>query len=610
MNVEVYLRNIDNEYSVLPFWFWNDDISKEEISRQLDDFMTHGVYGFTIHPRVGLPRSLGWMSEKLLDFYDFAIEEAFHRNMKVVLYDEGMYPSGSSSGQVVSANPDFQVRCLDHKIFPANSKIQLPDDHNLIATKTLENGEIFATFDRKADGYIRGLHYLEEGRKAEDEPIAADILNPKSVQKFIELVYKVFAVRYQKYLGSTIVGIFTDEPRMLGRSRERNVLPGTKGILSEINRILGYDFTSYLPCLWQENSPEAKKKKAEYLEACEIRLQETYYTPISKFCQESGLKLVGHPDSSDDIGALRFFDTPGQDLVWRMVVPDSHTAIEGADSTTAKCSSSVMIHMKRERNLNELCGGYGHELTWDEMNWLSKWCFIRGVNMLLPHAFYYSVRGLRKEECPPDVGPNAPWWGQYKSYADACKTLSFINTNAKHVCQVAIIGKNNWLPWQSAKICFENQIDFNYLDENYLENDVLINKDGLHIAGMIYQTIIHEHDLSDSILSLLEPLKSRGQVLFYQENKNEDFISKLESQVLKPIVITPQEASVRIRVMVKNNFTFYMIFNESSTPVEFSVDLKTEQTITLFKPFENEYTTYKNQTEIKILGFEYLVFVV
>lgn|GEM_PF-4909417 len=56
--------------------------------------------GFLIHPRVGLPRTLGWMSEELLHFYDIAIEEAARRGMQLFLYDEGMYPSGSCAGQV------------------------------------------------------------------------------------------------------------------------------------------------------------------------------------------------------------------------------------------------------------------------------------------------------------------------------------------------------------------------------------------------------------------------------------------------------------------------------------------------------------------------------
>jgi hypothetical protein len=44
------------EFSVLPFWFWNDELTEAELLRQIADFEDHGVYGFVIHPRVGLPR--------------------------------------------------------------------------------------------------------------------------------------------------------------------------------------------------------------------------------------------------------------------------------------------------------------------------------------------------------------------------------------------------------------------------------------------------------------------------------------------------------------------------------------------------------------------------
>ncbi|MBZ0300831.1 MAG: hypothetical protein K8J31_13860, partial [Anaerolineae bacterium] len=64
------------EFSFVPFWFWNDDLSMPELLRQLNDFQAHGVEAFVIHPRVGLPRHLGWMSRPLLDHMRFAIEQA------------------------------------------------------------------------------------------------------------------------------------------------------------------------------------------------------------------------------------------------------------------------------------------------------------------------------------------------------------------------------------------------------------------------------------------------------------------------------------------------------------------------------------------------------
>ena len=93
------------EYTLVPFWFWNDRLEEAELLRQIADFEAHGVHGFVLHPRVGLPRDTGWMSPRLLGFMRVAIEEAARRRMSVFLYDEGMYPSGSSSGQVVATDP-------------------------------------------------------------------------------------------------------------------------------------------------------------------------------------------------------------------------------------------------------------------------------------------------------------------------------------------------------------------------------------------------------------------------------------------------------------------------------------------------------------------------
>ena len=131
-----------------------------------------------------------------------------------------------------------------------------------------------------------------------------------------------------------------------------------------------------------------------------------------------------------DIGAERYFQIPGQDLVWRYVEPGPK-ALEGQHSTMAKCASSAMLHLGFRRNSNELYGAYGHNLTFDEMEWLANWCFVRGQNFLIPHAFYYSIRGPRLDERPPDVGPNSAWWNKYKPYADASSRLSWLNTDSK-----------------------------------------------------------------------------------------------------------------------------------------------------------------------------------
>lgn len=435
------------EFSLCPFWFWNDHLTEEEIARQMADFRAHGVYAFVIHPRVGLPRNQGWMSPGLLGMMRFALGEALRTGMWVVLYDEGMYPSGSGSGTVVAEDPEFACRGL----------FRVPTGYPVIGN-TLYSDSAWTICDRPLDSVIRGLHYLDEGPE-EEEPPAADLLNPRAMEAFIRLVYDRLYTEFAEFFGSTIKGIFTDEPSLLGRSKEAGAIPGTRGILAEVERLTGGDLSQQLPDLWD---PESEARRV-YEQGLRLRLEETYYQPLSRWCCEHGVALMGHPERPDDLSALRYFQIPGQDLVWRWVLPGP-TAIEGPQSTQAKAAESAMVLGGHRRNSNELAGAYGHGLTFAELRWLVHWCALRGCNLFVPHAFYYSVRGPRKDERPPDVGPNQGWWGNFGPFALECARLAWLNTDSVAACEVAILeNPDGTLPWQPAKTLYQNQIDFHYL---------------------------------------------------------------------------------------------------------------------------------------------------
>lgn len=50
------------------------------------------------------------MSEAYFDAVKFIVKTADELGMKVVLYDEGMYPSGSAHGMVVKKNQEYASR--------------------------------------------------------------------------------------------------------------------------------------------------------------------------------------------------------------------------------------------------------------------------------------------------------------------------------------------------------------------------------------------------------------------------------------------------------------------------------------------------------------------
>ncbi len=575
----------------MPFWFWNDVLDQREIIHQIADFQAHGVHGFVIHPRVGLPRDISWMSDAMLDFMQVAIDEAARRDMRVILYDEGMYPSGSSSGQVVAENPAFACRGLAKILVPTGSKLNLSDDQNVLLRTTCAGGEDLVVIDRKVDSFIRGLHYINEG-PAEDEPAMADILNPLAVQAFIRLVYDRFASRFSRHFGKTIVGIFTDEPNALGRCRETDVAPGTTGIIEHVSAILGYDFTPHLPALWFDDVPDAAHYRSEYHRAVKRRMEQTWYTPLSAWCRSHGVWLCGHPSSGEEIGAQRYFDAPGQDLVWRFVVPSKPSALEGGESTQAKSASSAMIHYNRRRNSNEFCGAYGPQTTFEECKWLADWCLVRGANLLIPHAFYYSIRGPRKNERPPQLGPHSSWWDQFKPFADHCARLCWVNADARHVCRIAILAHPDQCPWPAAKACFQHQRDFNYLDTQLLNDLAEIDATGITIAGMHYQLLIvdQQKDLTLAMLAKLKPMMDSGRVLTFDPHcsvggvpglplaKNaEELIALIDLLSDPDIQFSPSNVDLRYRHMVKEGNDYYLLFNEGNASLRGKLTFATLQ---------------------------------
>lgn len=579
--IDPSLLSPPTEFSLMPFWFWNDDLSETELLRQIDDMQAHGVHGFVIHPRVGLPRSIGWMSERMLHFVRFAVDEAARREMRVVLYDEGMYPSGSSSGQVVAENPLYQCRCLAKIDLEGDQVPALQPGWNLVSIATRANGQRMAIVDRPVDAFIRGLHYIGEG-PAEDEPPAADILNPDAVAAFLRLVYDRYFEALGDHFGKTVFAIFTDEPGLLGRPRERGVWPGTTGILEYVNAYLGYDFTPRLPALWYDNEPDAARYRQDYARAVAHRLEETYYTQLSDWCTQHGVALTGHPAAGDEIGLERYFHIPGQDIVWRWVLPNHPSALEGRESTQAKCSSSAMLHLGRRRNSNECFGAFGHEFTWEEMKWLVDWCFVRGVNLLYPHAFFYSVRGPRRDERPPDVGPHAPWWGEYKPFADYCRRMCWLNTDSGHVCEVAILGQANYLPWQAAKICFQRQRDFNYLELRHLWEDAQVDEAGIRIAAMHYKALIVDGvgGIPVAARPALDALARTGRLIVWGADEwgfdgaqivdtADALVAQIDRLVPPDLIVEPPQPDLRYRHVVKNRVNYYILCNEGRETLRF-----------------------------------------
>lgn len=493
------------EFGMMPFWFWNDELTDEEVVRQIREFHAKGCGGFIPHARTGLSRRVGYLTPEFFRLIRVAVEEAARLGMKVVLYDEGSYPSGSAQGRVVAENPAWAARCLialrhavagpargfwrpnpgramgDRLVCVARGRevrpgVLDPETLELLPVREHEIVEydvpagdwrLVAVWDVASGGTIRGAFDEEEDGSALAPP-AADILNPDAVAAFLRYTHEGYARHIGDFFGTTVTAMFTDEPNPLGRGPQRgpDPLPYTPGLLKEL--AWGEDARRWLPALWLDCGPRTAAFRHVYHRAVHDRLERVFYGAQANWCAAHCLALTGHPGAGNEMAVLRRFDWPGQDMVWRYIEPGKPSALEGEQSVTAKAAHSAAVLDGRRFNASELLGAYGWRLTLDEVKWLFDWHAVRGANLFFPHAAFYSVRGRRAFESEPDIGVHNAWWPYWGLLGDYLRRLCWLFNDGEEVPEVGILADPNDLPWTAAKALLQAQIGFIYVDEEHL----------------------------------------------------------------------------------------------------------------------------------------------
>lgn len=378
MELLTLLSKPSREFTPIPFWFLNGNLTHDEIRRQLNDFNAHGVSGVVLHPRIGLAKRIKYLSKEYFSYIHTAVKEAAVLKMTVVLYDEGMYPSGSANGMVTADRPNL----VSQGITLVNES--QPGDEVLAQTP---QGILVV---RKSGGTIRGIHWGEDDGEP-NAPESADILNPEVVQRFISLTHDAYYRELKEYFGNTIIGFFTDEPSILGRN-VGNMFPWTKGFAQLFTEAGGK--LENLTALFEKTENADTRL---YHQMILDREGGVYYAALSDWCEQHGICLMGHPHQSDDIEVEKYFGIPGQDLCLRWIAPEKDCFV-GLDSTLGKCSADAARLMNRRRNSNECFGACNKDnnpwqLSGGDIKWYTDWLAVRGVNLFIPHAFYYSITG-------------------------------------------------------------------------------------------------------------------------------------------------------------------------------------------------------------------------
>jgi hypothetical protein len=179
------------------------------------------------------------------------------------------------------------------------------------------------------------------------------------------------------------------------------------------------------------------------------------------------------------------------------------------------------------------------------------------------------------------------------------------------VCHVAILGKPYRLPWRSAKVCFQHQRDFNYLEERHLWEDARVDQEGITISGMHYRVLIIEDEPDVRACPALEILDRAGGIIRYsQDMADAELIGRIDRFILPDIRIAQDVPGLRVRHVVKAGWHYFMLFNETSTCVEITIELPVKGPAVLYDPWTGESSEMPADRHLTLSGHSFQVIVV
>ncbi len=491
-----------------PFWFWNGDLSKEEIEWQIREMAAQGIRGFFIHPRQGLKQP--YLSDVFFRMVEWAVSVAEEEGLIVHLYDEYPYPSGVAGGEVTLGNPHFHATCLVQQTFDSSGghiRVELPRGKVLNCTAyPMDDGQVVwgdgvdllphVGIVLTAESYNEvGLTQYNRKRYFASQPAPvldvtlqekpvrifvsmqvvverfkywwhfADVLNPTAVRSFLDLTHERYYQRLGSKFGTSIYSIFVDETEPFWSER----------IPAAFEAECGYDLLPLLPAIQDESHPQHLQVKADLAHFTHELFCQTFETQISQWCAAHNIRYSGEKPSFR-LSQLRYMDIPGCE--------PGHTKA-GAPMDllrphlrqNARGTASAAYFYGKDGSLCECFHSLGWSATLQDARLISEGLVLMGIDYLVPHGFFYTTHALTKHDAPPTFFFQMPYWPFFGHLAERLDRIAAHFEGTYIDAKVLLIDPGSGLPTDADLGAYERlmqalmaaQIDFLSVDTDILE---------------------------------------------------------------------------------------------------------------------------------------------
>ncbi len=545
--------NPEQRYGPIPFWALNDDLKPERLRFCLRELAQKGCAGVIMHARTGL--EIDYLAEEWWESIKVIVDECNNLGLKAWIYDDYNWPSGSAGGKVLDAHREFLMPCLKSARVSGNDvKGFLGPNNRVVAAFTETTKGIRRIGPEEVNGVKRELLLFYEDLVTDHTfgttcaPWLSgvsgylDIMNPEAVDAFMELTHHEYASRFKEYLGSTITGLFTDEPQFY------RGFPWTYRLPEVFREFKGYDLVDNLYLL-ETDTEGYYRVRYDYYQVVEQLYAESYFKKVRQWCDEHNLVLTGHLGKEEMLTQLPLNHGGIYHLLKHMSMPGIDALGDGNPVTgglvnmespdfAPRAAASIARSHSDGRVLCEAGGGSGWSATLHSLKYQLDWLFASGVNFINPHHSLVSIKGLRKRDFPPFHFTPEPWFHYYKVFSDYISRVSFLLSQGDPAQDFLLLVPTasmratqkgrGYRSKENRKIIdtfnaamdllIRNQMDFELLFEETVEEGLVsVSESRLNSAGSLFDLLVVPACvvLTPAVEELLERyLRKGGKVIW------------------------------------------------------------------------------------------------
>lgn len=425
-----------------PLWFWNGPLDGERTRATLAACKERGYCGVGILPAHGM--SPGFMTPGFLAHYRLAVEQAASLGLKLCLYDEYWFPSGSAGGLLAQRFPEALSQRLDllawnvtgpklfAQVLPAGTfmgavAMNLATKQRADISRQVKDGQLIWQAPA-GEWRVMAFTCVRDGAGG-----LVDYLNPEAVQRFISLTYQAYYETFPDHFGATIDSAFYDEPTFHWVQGGR---AWTAGFNERFRRKHRFSPVALYPALWFDIGPEtAAARNALFGFRAEL-FATGFPKTLNEWCRAHRLQLTGHVDQEEVVNpvglcgdlmkAFKHQDIPAIDQVFQY----------GRASRAYKLVSSAAQNYDRPLVLTECYGGINNlpvaNLYKEAMDQFAK-----GINVMVPHAVWYTPTNVIFQ---PDLSPtNAVYGPRLPAFNQYIGRLQRLLQGGRHVADIAVL---------------------------------------------------------------------------------------------------------------------------------------------------------------------------